>query len=379
MTSLRALRRAAGPVAASLLLTVPLIDAAPAQAAPAVKYRLSSIDAGVAEGAELAVDTSRRKIFVSDGDDYNHKDPKTGQVGPNPHLLTPAVSVIDADSRKVLREIDYSGLPLTQLPVYGGVASVPMQQVPVGIALDTTHGRVVTTNAHNNAATVVSMNAAKATDRDMVKSSKSLAHTMGVTVDGPAGRAYIAVHDENAVAVIDTATRREVARIGGIFKPSLLDVDPARHRLYVGNADTKAKKNNFVAVVDTRTNTVIKKIPTKSNSRPTVDRATGKVYAGSFDTGEVAVIDPDSLTVIDTIETGSTPVKIAVDSARQLAYTANLFKKSISIIDLNTDTVLATVPTKSSMHTVAVDEKTGRVYATEFQSSKLTVLSVTRS
>lgn len=331
MTQTRRIRRTGMSVAAGLLLTAPLLVAPHAHAEPTQKltYQLSQIDGGIVEGAELAVDTQQRKIFVSDGDDYNYKDPNTGQVLPYPHDLQPKVAVLNADSHKVISTIDYSGLPTSPLPVYG-VTSVPMKQVPVGIALDTTNGKVVTTNAHNNAATIVSMNARRATEADMVKSPNSLAHTMGVTVDGAAGKAYIAVYGENAVAVVDTATRREVTRIGGLFQPSLLDVDPARHRLYIGNADTKAKKNNFVAVVDTLTNTVIKKIPTKSNSRPAVDPATGKIYAASFDTGEIAVIDPDSLTVVDTINTDATPVKVAIDSKRRLAYTANLFKKSIA-------------------------------------------------
>ena len=370
------------PVVAGLVVAATL--ASPASAAPASaklasgwSYSQTSIPAGVTDGAELAIDQKRRKIFVTDVDDFNYKDPNTGQVLPYPHLLDPKVSVLSTDTRKVLRSISYNNLPTSSVEASKSVpVKIPMKQVPFGLALDTRSGRVITTNAETNRATVVSMNARSAAPSDMVNTK--LSHPMGVAADSATGRAYIANLDFNAVIVVDTATRREIAQIKDIYSPSFIAVDSARHRLYVGNADIKTKKTHYVAVVDSRTNKVIKKIPTAANSRPAVDAATGKIYAASFATGEVAVIDPDSLTVTTRIQTGTTPNKIAIDSKRRVAYTANLFKKSFTVIDLKTDAVIGTIPAGVSVHTLAVDERTGTVFSTQFQSPKMTVLSVKR-
>ncbi len=371
------------PVVAGLVVAATLTS--PASAAPAStklasgwSYSQTSIPAGVADGAELAIDQKRRKIFVTDADDFNYKDPKSGQVLPYPHPLNPKVAVLSADSRKVLRSISYNNLPTTTVPVSKTIpAKMPMKQIPVGIALDTRAGRVLTTNAETNAATIVSMNARAATPGDMVKSK--LDHPMGIAADPTTGRAYIANVTLDEVAVIDTATRREITRIKDIYSPSFIAIDSTRHRVYIGNADIKTKgKTNYLTVVDSRTNTIVKKITTAANSRPAVDAATGKVYAASFATGEVAVIDPDSLTIVARIQTGATPNKIAIDSKRRVAYTSNLFKKTFTVIDLKTNAVVGAIPAGVGVHTLAVDERTGTVFSTQFQSSNLTVLSVKR-
>lgn len=166
--------------------------------------------------------------------------------------------------------------------------------------------------------------------------------------------------------------------VRGIYRPSLMSVDSARGRVYVGNADTKNKTKNYVTVIDIPTNRVIAKIPTAHNSRPSVDPATGRVYAVSYSTGEIAVIDPSSLSIVKRIATKTTPVNLAIDSKRRLGYTANLFQRTISVIDLDADRIIATASTLAARpHTVALDERTGRAYATQFQGSDLTVLSVT--
>ena len=371
------------PVVAGLVVAATL--ASPASAAPATAklaggwtYSQTSINAGVTDGAELAIDQNRRKIFVTDSDDYNYKDPRTGQVVPYPHPLNPKVSVLSTDTRKVLRSISYNNLPANSVPVSKSIpVKMPMKQIPVGIALDTRTGRVLTTNAETNGATIVSMDARAATPGDMVKSK--LSHPMGIAADSSTGRSYIANVELNEVAVIDTATRREVTRIKDIYSPSFIAIDSSRHRVYIGNADIKTKgKVNFLTVVDSRTNKIVKKIATAANSRPAVDAATGTVYTASFATGEVAVIDPDSLTIVSRIQTGSTPNKIVIDSKRRVAYTANLFKKSFTVIDLKNNSVVGTIPAGIGVHTLAVDERSGTVFSTQFQSSKITVLSVKR-
>lgn len=353
---------------------------APASAEPAAgtdwRFGLSSIAAGVNEGAELAIDPVRRKIFVADGDDYFQRYDVIDYVLPYPHVLMPKVSVLDVDSRRVLRAIDYTGLPLA--PMKYGPLTIPVPHTPNGVALDTKRGLVITTTARGEQAAVVDMSARAAKRSDLAVGRDPLKHAMGVAVDTDLGRAYIGSWDSNQIVVVDTATRREITTINGVYKPTMVAVDSERHRAYVGNADYEAKKINFLTVVDTRTNRVVKKIATAPNSRPSVDPTTGRIYLASFVTGEIAVIDPDSLNVVGRIQTKSTPVNVAIDEKRRLAYTANLFKRTISVVDLASNKVIATLKTRARPHTIAVDPKTGAAFATEFQSSRLTVVSPRR-
>lgn len=347
-----------------------VVLAPPASAAPADAYSVSSIPAGVTSGSEIAIDPSRRQLFVSDNDFFLTAEGAT--YGVNPHELDPKVSIVGIEAKRPVGAISYRGQPWGAMLI-GPVPAVPSPQVPEGIDVDTLHHRVVTTNTHPNGITVADMNARTTGAANLISIPGS--HPMGVRIDDDAQLAYVALTTKDAVAIINTATRRQVGEIPGIFHPSLLDIDTARHRLYVGNADYDHKKTNYVTVIDTRTRAIIKKIATPSNSRPTVDPTTGRVFAASYDTGEISVIDPDSLTVVRTIATGTTPNKLVIDATRRVAYTANLTKRSITVIDPDTYRVITTVPVGAVVHTLAIDPTTGTVYGSQFHGSQLTVLT----
>ena len=204
-------------------------------------------------------------------------------------------------------------------------------------------------------------------------------HPMGSVVDTAAGRAYVALNNAARVAVVSTVTGRKISEIGGIKWPSFVDLDAKRHRLYVGNADYLTKKTNYLTVVDTRTDKIVKRIATPSNTRPKVDPATGRVFAASFDTGKIVVIDPDSLTIIKTVQTHSSPNKLAIDAQRRLVSHRRPPEADHHRSRRDTAKVVATVPTNAPVHTIAVDPRTGAVYGTQHQSGRLTILSVARA
>ena len=64
-----------------------------------------------ADGAELAIDQKRRKIFVTDADDSPNYKGSQERTGPALSASArPKVAVLSADSRKVLRSISYNNL-----------------------------------------------------------------------------------------------------------------------------------------------------------------------------------------------------------------------------------------------------------------------------
>lgn len=360
---------------AAVLMSGAIASAAPAPSTTGGgwSFQVSSGPAGVQSGGELAIDANRRELFVADNDFI--LTTKGKDIGIAPRSISPKVSVFGLDSRRPVRAIDFYGQPWGVM-LFGPVPALPTPQVPDGLGIDSVHGKVIATNSHANGITVVSMNARTTSAANLI--SVPGEHPMGVGVDSPAGHAFVALNSKNAVSVIDTRTGREITEIGGIYKPAFLDVDAARHRLYVGNADYEARKTNYVAVVDTRTFQVIKQIPTPSNSRPKVDPATGRVYVASYDTGKISVIDPASLSVVNTIATGTTPNKIAIDGKRGLIYTANLQKRTVTVIDAGTQKIIATIPTGVAVNTIAVDPRTGLLYGSQHQAGNLTIIAATR-
>ncbi|QKT06678.1 YncE family protein [Gordonia sp. X0973] len=357
------LTAAAVAVTASTALLSPI---APAGAAP--RFAVSSVPAGVASGGELALDQGRNRLFIADNNDSLRT--RGSDFIPSPDPVRPKVEVFDTTTNRPVRSIDLANQPGGMMMI-GGAELIPVKQVPDGLAIDSRRGRVLVTNAHASGITVFGMDDKRVGPGNLTSLPKS--HPMGAVADPATGRFYVGLNGADKVAVFSSAGRH-IGDIGNLYKASFLDVDAGRNRLYVGNADYEAKKNNFVAVVDLRTGRVIKKIPTPSNSRPKVDPTTGRVWAASFDTGKISIIDPASLRVVRTIDTKTSPSKIAFDAGRRLAYTANLQKKTITVLNADSGAIVATLPTGAAVHTVVVDQKTGIVYGSQHISGKLTVV-----
>ena len=362
--------------AAPAIVGSPVVTAAPASTSAAGwTFRVSSTPAGVNSGGELALDPVRHSLFITDNDFVMSTKGGT-DVSFDPHVVTPKVTVLRTTTQRPVRSIDFSPQPWGMMPI-GNAPIIPTPQVPDGISLDIRRGRIVVSNSHANGITVADMSATTTSAKNLISVPNT--HPMGSVVDTAAGKAYVALNNAGRVAVISTVTGRKISEIGGIAWPSFVDIDAGRHRLYVGNADYLSKKTNYVAVVAPRTTTVIKRFSTPPNTRPKVDPVTGRVFAASFDTGKIMVIDPRSLTITKTVNTRTSPSKLAIDATRRLVYTANLQKRTITVLDADTARIIATVPTNAPVHTIVVDPDTGKVYGTQHQSGRLTIVSVARS
>lgn len=360
-------------LAASATLFAPMAQAAP-KTVGNWTFDITNVRSGAVAGAELAIDPGRRKLFIPDSDSYlSTKGGANATI--DPHPLNPKVVVFDLNRTAPVRSISYSRQPSGVMP-FGPVPVLPMPQVPDGISIDPAHGRILTTQSHVGGISVVNMNATTTDARNLLSLDGS--HPMGNVIDSRNGRGYVALNASNEVLVLNTATRREITRIRNIYAPSFMALDTSRNRLYVGNADYYTKQTNYVTVVDLKSNRIIKKINTPSNSRPAVDPKTGRVFAASFDTGKISVIDPNSLAIVKTISTGTTPNKIVIDANRRLVYTSNLQRRSFTVLNADTASLIGTIPAGAPVHSLVVDPATGTVYATQHQSGNLTVMKVSK-
>jgi len=209
---------------------------------------------------------------------------------------------------------------------------------------------------------------------------------LAVAVHPDLGRAYVTNRGSNDVSVIDTVANRTIARIEVGKNPLQILLVPSRARAYVTNFGS-----NTVSVIDLNTNRTIG-APIKVRAEPhslalspdgarlfvthislpqvtVIDTASGKVaaqqtirlplsawditvgrdgrrlYATSYDTGEVMVVDLGSRALVGTpIKVGAKPTDITVTADGFRVYAVNSESGTISAIDVATNLVADTIP-----------------------------------
>jgi pilin isopeptide linkage protein len=205
---------------------------------------------------------------------------------------------------------------------------------------------------------------------------ESLSHATGVPTDvttttdtarvtveckNPGKGLYVSDYESGTVSLINADNGNIISTIPVGSNPNYLALDAVRGLLYVVT-NTSANLD----IIDTVTKAIIKTIAnpdSDSFGRPTVDKATGKVYVRDGD-GKMAVIDPDTHEIIGTpinVASGGSG-KIAVDETTNTIY--YLGESAVSVIDGDTDTVDDTIdisPTVGTLNDIAVDSAAGKL------------------
>lgn len=332
--------------------------APPAAAHPAVELRHVAVTHR--SGGELAFMPGRG--LVATVDRHGAGDAPT---------LRPSISLVDARRG---RQVGTVGL--WDLPWATGADGLRLPHVPSGLDAHAPSGTLVTTNSAAGTITVTNVAASSARASDLVAVGP---HPFGVEVDRRGRIAYVASYLEHRVDVVDLSARRVVDRITGLRYPTKLALDERRGRLYVGNADRPPGAAHAIGVVDLATRQVIGAVPVGANSRPAVDPRTGTVYAASFATGRIAVIDPDRLGASPgQIETRTTPHGIGVDHRRGLLYAPNLLANTVTVLDARRRAVVTTVPVGGVPLGVDIDHARGWAWVSLRDRSEIVALRLGR-
>src|SRR5205823_9977362 len=106
-----------------------------------------------------------------------------------------------------------------------------------------------------------------------------------------------------------------------------LAVNPATHRLYVGEND-----NNIMEVFDTNTNTFLHQVALPTGYRApdiNIDTGLNRIYVTGRYTADVTILDGASESAIALLPTGSAPVSVGVDSVHHRAYVVNNIPETV--------------------------------------------------
>ncbi len=116
------------------------------------------------------------------------------------------------------------------------------------------------------------------------------------------------LRDDDAVAVVDTPTRRQITAIPVGRSPIQLFATPDGNFVYVANQGTEREPDNTVSVIETRGNTVVKTLVTDLGAHGVVISDNGsRVFIANTFAGTVSTIDTATQRVIGSVRVGKGP------------------------------------------------------------------------
>jgi len=187
------------------------------------------------------------------------------------------------------------------------------------------------------------------------------------------GYAYVPNYGSDNVSVINTTTNTEIKKISVGVNPWGVSVSPKGNFVYVTN-----QTSNSVSVIDATTNILFTTIGVGlSPEGITVSPDGSRVYVANETSGTVSVIDAATNKVISNITVGANPQGITVSPDGNHVYVTSATSNNISVISTATNIVTATVGVGTSPIAVAVSPDNSKIYVANFNSGSVSVINAT--
>ncbi len=123
----------------------------------------------------------------------------------------------------------------------------------------------------------------------------------------PTYRLFVTNEAGDSVTVIDSRTGKVEKTIAVGDRPRGIGLSPDRSRVYVALGN-----ENAIAVVDTLSLEVVRKIPAGSDPEAFAVHGDGTIYLSNEDTGSATALDPDSGKILAGIEVGIEPEGVGI-------------------------------------------------------------------
>jgi DNA-binding beta-propeller fold protein YncE len=176
-----------------------------------------------------------------------------------------------------------------------------------------------------------------------------------------------------AVAVVDTRTLREIARLpGGVFPDGIAN-DPRDRRIFISD-----ELGSAVLVIDTDSNQLIARIALGGEvGNVRYDPITTKVYAPIQSRNELAVIDPANLQLVArrSLLGGEHPHGLVIVHGQTVGYVACDGNDQLLTVELATGKVLDRQAVAHDPDVLAIDPQARRLYVAS-ESGKLSIFDI---
>lgn len=173
-------------------------------------------------------------------------------------------------------------------------------------------------------------------------------------------KVFASVSGEDSIDVIDGSTFEVTKRIPTEAVPAAMAYAAPQGYLFVSDELARA-----VVVIDVAREALVRVIRFESRTGTLkYDSVTQKVYVNLPDANELAVIDPETTSIVASYTVGRCVGNsgMAVDAQRQLAFLSCAGNNLLTVFDLRANQPMAYLPMAAGGAGVAVDSKLGRIY-----------------
>jgi len=190
---------------------------------------------------------------------------------------------------------------------------------------------------------------------------------VGLAVDADGRRLYVTRPEAGAIGVVDLAACRLVGTFDGLGTP--FAVAAAAGRLLV----TDWNGDRLVALDPATGRTLAQAATGKAPAGLAVDVARGRVYVAEREADRIGVFALPDLAPLGSVEVGTAPFAVALDGDQPVA--VNVRSGDLSVIDAETLSVVATVKV-GQMPYAAAATAAGRLIVTNQQSGTVSLVAV---
>ena len=188
---------------------------------------------------------------------------------------------------------------------------------------------------------------------------------------------YVTIPDEDAVAVIETRTRKLIQTIAFDkgSRPGRILWQPDSRRLWVGLDGT-----GQVAVLDGEGHRRLKTVTVGRGLHTLAAIPDGRfIYVTNSQSDSVSVIDTQAMASVVSVPVGKTPVAVTYSSAARRLYVGGVNGEDIVAIDPSTHRLVGRIPMAAGVVALATEPQGRFVFAVNQVESSLSVIDTATS
>jgi len=281
------------------------------------KYaKVAEIPIGGAGGFDyLTVDSDAKRLYLAHSTEVvvvdTEKNAVVGRIADTPGVH--GVAAVGSMGRVFTTNGRENKVGIVDAKTLATTAKVDTGQNPDAISYDPARKEIWSWNHTGHSATAIDAATGKV---NATVPLSGVAETGGI--DG--GRAFVNIEDKDAMDVIDTAKYEVVAHwpVAPAESPTGMAVDTTRHRIFVGGGPN-------LVMMDSASGKVVAHVPICTGTDGTAYDPSAKLVFVSCSDGKMTIAradGPDTLSVVQTLETARGARTVAVDPATHRVYVA---------------------------------------------------------